>query len=107
MGAHPWGRRKPPGSWAQRRRILTRDPVCRCAGCPRCTPSGCTQPSTDDDHIVPIHLGGSQDTADDSNHQGLCRPCHDHKSRLEAQAARAAAPRVTTRRPPEAHPGLL
>ncbi|TFD27508.1 HNH endonuclease signature motif containing protein [Cryobacterium cryoconiti] len=71
-----------PRSKTQRDRILARDPICRCPGCARCTQHGCTQPSTDDDHVLNVGRGG---TEDDSNHQGLCSPCHKRKTQLEAQ----------------------
>lgn len=74
-----------PRSDAQRRRILARDPECMCRSCPRCTPQGCTRPSTDDDHILNVARGGDDS---DANHQGLCHPCHEHKTQREAQAAR-------------------
>lgn len=62
-----------------RRLILQRDPVCvRCK----------SAPSSSVDHIVPKHLGG---TDDPSNLQGICWPCHRDKTQGEAHAARARA----------------
>ncbi len=96
------GRRGPTRrSRADRARILHRDPVCRCSGCPACTAHGCTRPSTEDDHVVPVAEGGSDYL---SNRRGICSPCHAVKSR--AEAARGAARRSARRTPPP-HPGLL
>ena len=96
---HPTGT---AASQALRRRILARDPVCRCPGCRECTPTGCEQASTDDDHVVPLSLGGSDAEA---NHQGMCNPCHKVKTGREAAAAKARR-RGVLRRPAERHPGL-
>lgn len=74
----------------QRARILARDPVCRCRGCKRCTPAGCTRPSTIDDHILNVARGG---TDDDTNRQGLCAPCSDAKTQNEARIGRGLRPR--------------
>lgn len=93
----PWapgrGYPKPPGWDSTRQRILDRDPRCRLAG-PRCTGH-----STEVDHIVPVHRGG---THDDANLQGACHTCHAEKTAREAAAARPRA-----RRDAEPHPGLL
>jgi 5-methylcytosine-specific restriction enzyme A len=95
-----------PGSWGRgstraSRALRARDPVCRCPGCPNCTADGCARPSTEDDHVVPVMQGG---TDDESNHAGKCGPCHLQKSQREAAAARHA---LSVRRPTERHPGLL
>lgn len=64
---------------AVRRRILRNEPVCRT----------CQQaPATDVDHIVPKHLGG---TDDPTNLQPLCHSCHRQKSLSEAANARRLA----------------
>ncbi len=55
-----------------RKRILMRDPVCKW--------SGCTQPSTEVDHIIPRSRGG---TEADHNLQGLCKPHHSEKTARE------------------------
>jgi 5-methylcytosine-specific restriction protein A len=55
-------------------RILRRDPLCK-----HCLPTKVAA-STQIDHIVALHLGGSED---DSNLQGLCDPCHEAKSAKE------------------------
>lgn len=104
MGANPWGRRYIPGQSAQRRRVLARDPVCTCPGCEKCTPTGCSRPSTEDDHLVPISQGGDSSTVVDDNHGGKCVPCHKHKSRKETEAARWA---LRPQRPSERHPGMI
>lgn len=85
---------------AVRRLILERDPTCRCPGCPQCA-HGCHRPSTQADHIQPVHLGG---THHPSNGQGLCHWCHRTKTLHEATQARARKPKPA--RQPEPHPGL-
>lgn len=84
---------KPPGWDATARRIKARDPLCRIRG------PHCTGPSTEVDHVVPVHLGGGHE---DDNLQGACHACHADKTAQEAAAARPRA-----RREPERHPGLL
>lgn len=85
----PWGGSQRSGSTrASRRRadnIRSRDPICRCPGCRRCTPSGCTRESTDVDHIVNRAAGGSDDP---SNLRGMCLPCHKLKTQQEAARGR-------------------
>ena len=78
---------------AQRLRILARDPICRCSGCPRCTPNGCTARSTEADSLDRTHTDQGQ---------GMCTPCHAHRSALQGNAA----PRVRATRQAEPHPGL-
>ncbi|WP_204806303.1 HNH endonuclease [Mycobacterium riyadhense] len=46
---------------------------------------GCLVHADQVDHIVPVHLGG---TDDPSNAQSCCKPCHDWKTAREARAAR-------------------
>lgn len=58
-------------------RILARDPLCV-----KCLEQCRVSASVEVDHIVPLHLGGSDD---DSNKQGLCIPCHQAKSADEAR----------------------
>jgi 5-methylcytosine-specific restriction protein A len=59
-------------SWQQRRaRIIQRDPVC--ASCKRAW-------STEVDHVQPKAQGG---TDDETNLQGLCKPCHSTKTARE------------------------
>lgn len=83
-----------PRNWpAIRTRVLKRDPVCRCRGCPRCTPDGCPVPSAEADHILPI------DDHAMTNLQGLCKPCHTSKTI-------AQRPVMHRRRPSEPHPGM-
>ena len=87
----------PTSSWSgqrrafpapMRRRILQRDPTCRCPGCDRCTPTGCTRASTIADHIVNhaecVRRGVEPDTL--ANGQGLCAACHDVKTAAERAA---------------------
>lgn len=71
-----------------RDQLLTEQPICTCPGCSRCSPTGCTRPSTEDDHLVPLGEGGSDDP---SNHAGKCSPCHTQKTLAEAQRARGRA----------------
>ena len=69
MSTRPWRR--------LRAHILARDPICKlCAEADRLTLS------CEVDHIVPIHLGGS-DSA--TNLRGLCHDCH---ARITAQQLR-------------------
>lgn len=48
--------------------------------------SGCTITSTEDDHVIPLHRGGTDDM---TNHRGACHHCHRIKTMNEARAARA------------------
>ena len=94
----PWAtstrRRRLPKDWPNRRRqVLDRDRHrCRING------PNCTVEATEVDHIV------NNDDHELANLQAVCSPCHKAKTRAEAQAAKAAAPRRT--RPAEPHPGL-
>ena len=56
----------------RRARVLARYP--HCAHCH-------TRPSTIADHVVNLAAGG-EDT--EANMQGLCKPCHDAKTQVEA-----------------------
>jgi 5-methylcytosine-specific restriction protein A len=58
----------------------------------------CGGRATEVDHIVPVHLGGSDEP---ENLAATCRRCHASKTGREAQAARPQR-----RREPEPHPGL-
>lgn len=62
----------------QRARTLRHEPQCRMCGAP----------ATELDHIIPKHLGG---TDDPQNCQPLCKKCHAHKTAGEAAAARNTA----------------
>lgn len=62
---------------SRNRRLLAREPLCR-ACVEQCKVTAAVQV----DHIVPLHLGGSED---ESNLQGLCLKCHDAKSAKEAK----------------------
>lgn len=87
------------------RRIIKRDPICQCGGCPRCDnlagdgPRRCTRPSAEVDHIL------RGDDHRDTNLRGICGPCHAYKSSQEGNEAKAAKKRPT--RPAEKHPGDL
>lgn len=79
------------------RRIIKRDPICRCTGCPKCLlwkPVGirrqqCHRSSAEVDHIIP------GDNHKDDNLRGICKPCHAHKSSGEGLAAREERKRPT------------
>lgn len=62
---------------ARRRRLLhlRANPLCV-----ECLKLGRTTPAVELDHIVPLHKGGADD---ETNVQGLCRPCHAAKSATE------------------------
>lgn len=49
--------------------------------CEACAKQGRVTPATVADHIKPVRLGG--DFWDPTNHQSLCRPCHQAKSASE------------------------
>lgn len=102
MGTGSWSDERRSFPPKTRQRILRRHPTCRCPGCSSCTTPGvaCAQPSTEADHIVPHAEGGSDSEA---NGQGLCTPCHWHKTKAEAARGRA---RKSRKRPPEPHPGV-
>lgn len=72
------GEQRMRGGNLQRRndRFLRRYPLCR-----RCEELGFVEPAVQCDHVVPLWAGGVDD---ESNLQGLCIPCHDAKSKLEA-----------------------
>jgi 5-methylcytosine-specific restriction protein A len=62
----------------------------------------CTGVGTEDDHIVPLSQGGTNNM---NNRQAACHSCHTEKTQREAAAAQAAA--AQRGRPPKAkHPGL-
>lgn len=85
--------RLPPRWRAITRRILERDGH----QCQLRYP-GCLGTATEVDHIRP------GDDHSDDNLQAACTWCHRRKSSAEGNAART---RVSRRRPPERHPGLL
>ena len=60
----------------ERDRLFRADPLCV-----ECKKQGRTAIATIRDHKLALAFGG-QDTAD--NTQGLCKPCHDAKSKAEA-----------------------
>lgn len=57
--------------------------------CAECGRHGRTVGADELDHIVPIEDGG--EFWDESNWQGLCRPCHEAKTAAE-NASRGAVP---------------
>ena len=60
-----------------RNKIKARD----CGLCQECKRKGRVRAGADVDHIIPLHLGGSDE---ESNKELLCKPCHDDKSKREA-----------------------
>jgi 5-methylcytosine-specific restriction protein A len=84
---------QPPGWKATRKRILERDGHACCI----CGSAG----PLEIDHVIPESEGGSHDGA---NLWVLCVRHHREKTQQEAQRGRA---RLSRRRPPEKHPGLL
>lgn len=83
-----------PPDWSKIRiKVLRRDPICRlqivCFGAP----------STEVDHINPNNHSLN-------NLRGVCAACHAR--RTGQQGARAAnAKRLSRKRPPEPHPGII
>lgn len=60
---------------------------------PICAWPGCAALATQDDHIVGWSQRKAHGMTDEQwdhrdNHQGLCKPHHDEKTRLEAKAGR-------------------
>lgn len=49
--------------------------------CQECKRNGYTRIGHAVDHIIPLHMGG---TDDEANKELLCTPCHDAKSKVEA-----------------------
>ena len=71
--------------WKRKRaQVLERDGYL----CVECAKVGKVVPARDVDHIVPLHLGGSDDVA---NLQALCRECHAVKSAGEDSERRSGA----------------
>lgn len=52
-----------------------------CGMCQACKRQGITRPGRVVDHIVPLHMQGTDDA---SNKELLCDPCHDAKTATEA-----------------------
>jgi 5-methylcytosine-specific restriction protein A len=50
--------------------------------CARCSARGTTRAVEVWDHIIPLHAGGADD---ETNLQGLCTPCHEEKTREDAE----------------------
>ncbi len=64
------------GKWQRiRKAVLTHEPLCRL-----CLAAGITQQAAEVDHIIPLHLGG---TDEQSNLQPLCFLCHQFKTTTE------------------------
>lgn len=82
------------------RKVLKRQPRCRLQ-----YPGICTGVSTQVDHIREKDQGG---TNAESNLQGVCQPCHDHKSGRYAQA-KSMITRVAKsyKRQPERRPNAI
>ena len=58
-----------------RERVRAEEPLCR-----ECLKNGRTTATEIVDHIKPLAWGGSDERR---NKQGLCKPCHDEKSKAE------------------------
>ena len=71
-GGRPWRR--------IRNDVLRRDRYL----CQPCKANGRNKLATEVDHIVPIFEGGSDAMA---NLQGICKACHDEKTKAEARRA--------------------
>jgi 5-methylcytosine-specific restriction protein A len=93
-----WSTSRHRGSTRQSRRtraiILATWPTCHLRY------PGCTTLSTEDDHVIPLTQGGTDNPA---NRRGACRNCHTIKTRREAQTGKTRRNRNRT----EQHPGLL
>jgi 5-methylcytosine-specific restriction protein A len=70
-----------------RAQLFTANPLCV-----MCEAEGRVTEATQRDHIVPLAEGGADD---ESNVQGLCRECHDIKSKEESARGRGGALRVS------------
>lgn len=67
----------------ERERLFAADPLCQ-----ECKRKGRVTIATIRDHVRPLAQGGRDER---ENTQGLCKPCHDTKSRQEAiEGARRA-----------------
>jgi len=58
-----------------RRKLFAEQPLCV-----ECMKHGRWREATERDHIIPLAAGGRDD---ESNTQGLCKPCHRSKSHAE------------------------
>lgn len=87
--ARPWApqggvvdkRKRGRAGMRERAQVLKEEPLCRL-----CLARGISRASVMVDHIKPLAWGGSDERA---NKQGLCKPCHDEKSKAERAEARA------------------
>lgn len=66
-----------------RERVLQEEPLCR-----PCKDQGRISQAVIADHIIPLSEDG---TGDRENYQGICKPCHDEKTAIEAKRAKARA----------------
>lgn len=76
-----WGRGSTRRSRNERAEVLKHWPTCYLRY------EGCTGLATQDDHVIPVWQGGSNDL---SNRRGACANCHRIKSQREATEARRA-----------------
>ena len=70
--------------------------------CQLAYPNRCTGTATEADHIIEVASGGPE--FDPTNGQGVCPPCHAHKTALHANRTRWANRAGV--HPAETHPGL-
>jgi 5-methylcytosine-specific restriction protein A len=78
-----WGRGSTRQSRKQRAIVLADNPTCYLRY------PGCIGVATEDDHVIPISQGGSDDL---TNRSGACAHCHRIKSQREAAIGRGAEP---------------
>lgn len=64
-----------------RERVLQEEPICR-----PCKEQGRVTQAVIADHIIPLGEGG---TGERDNYQGICEPCHDVKTAIEAKRAKS------------------
>lgn len=74
-GAKAVERKRGRAGMKDRAQVRAEEPLCRL-----CLKQGRTSATTIVDHIKPLAWGGSDER---SNKQGLCKPCHDEKSKAE------------------------
>lgn len=87
-----WGRGSTRQSRRERALVLEMWPMCYLRF------PGCTIIATEDDHLIPVSQGGTDDL---TNRRGACHSCHRRKSQSESRVGRR---RIRLEEP---HPGLI